>query len=80
MRFLPILLLAACTTMPAEERELRAFNTKENYRLCVLAYDQAHVGMFHNNHTHRDGTSVIEMRQDLADNNCRMILKDYWID
>jgi hypothetical protein len=59
---------------------MRAFAIQENYRLCMQVYDQAHIPTFHNGHTHRNGTTLHEMRQDLTDNRCRQVLKHYWIE
>lgn len=81
----------SCTTQPLTEAELEARDyrraiDKENWRVCELAYKQAGRYTVHTEHIHdsngnpRGLPEIWAVKRDLADNNCRMMLGEYWAD
>lgn len=80
--FLLLLLLPGCSLEPLspDEIEWRHQMDRENWALCELAHKQSGSATFHRGHTHADDrvTRISHVRQDLADNHCRMILGPYW--
>ena len=81
----PILLVAAlggCVTSSTSSKESVEWERsidRENYRLCVLAYSKSPAYMVHKGHTERDHKWPAYIKSDLAWNNCKQILREYWI-
>lgn len=63
------------------EREARRSIDLENWEMCNAAYNASRYYTIHSNHRHcrtcRDRPWIV--RKDLLDNNCRQVLRDYWI-
>ena len=75
---------AALATLKEErqfEREARRAIDLENWEMCESAYSVSRYYTIHLNHRHcrtcRDRAWMI--RRDLSVNNCRQVLRDYWI-
>jgi hypothetical protein len=81
--------LGACSTVLTED-ELFARDWKrgidaQNWELCDYAYRKAGRPTVHRDHRHtRHGIRHMNpdaaIRSDLLQNDCRIVLRDYWID
>ncbi len=83
MRYLLLfLLLAGCAeTRTRDEIEWDRQMDRENWALCMKAYEHAGKPTFHRGHIHGRGANRLEwIRTDLMDNNCRRVLGPYWAD
>ena len=85
-RFAPLFILFGCATIGPEDIAWKLQTDNENWHLCELAYSQAGAWTFHSDHRHSKSGQVSGMstgwalRSDLADNHCRSVLGDYWIE
>lgn len=76
---LALILLCGCAeTLTKEEIEWRRGIDRENWALCQRVYKQAGEYLVFD-HAHNDNEKTALLRSDLARNNCRMVLRDYWI-
>ena len=88
MKLLPLLLLlASCASnLTADQMQWRQGIDNENWDNCERVYLSSAVYTLHIGHTHskRDvrlgKVSDRDIRDDLMTNNCRFILRDYWIE
>lgn len=74
------LLLSGCVTQLSDfERDWRRGVDKNNWELCKRVYRESKVPMIssHDHQKHKPHRPN-EIKQDLADNRCRSILKGYW--
>lgn len=73
-------LIGACVGHVAtEERDYRQQVDYENWKLCMMAYEQSGVVTLHVNHSqkqHKPGHWSI--RTDLGTHSCRRVLGIYW--
>ena len=76
------LIVLGCSSNPlTEEQEYNRQIDLQNWLLCEAVYESSGRPTIHYNHTHRNlrGNSLAyAVKQDLIDNSCRMILRDYW--
>ncbi len=89
---LAILMAGCASTLTEEEQQAKADATEwkkgidyENYRMCMLMYDQAGVQTIHIDHQHdrrskKRGPRWSDVKSDLMYNECRRHLKEYWAD
>jgi hypothetical protein len=70
-----------CTTRSLEEQEAYEAIQRENWAICQLAYSSSKNAYIVSYHEHRKGRRhrLFEVEDDLSKNNCRMILREYWI-
>ena len=70
----------------SDVREWREEIDKINWSLCMQLYVESGTISIHREHRHgqgRDkatGTQPFDIRRDLNDNNCRIILREHWAD
>ena len=74
---------AACATqnLSPEEVEWRRHVDQQNWLLCQYVYKKSNA-ILRSDHVHIKGRrhTPQEVRSDLMKNNCRLVLRDYWIE
>ena len=77
--------MTGCVSSPLSE--VQEYNRQidiQNWVLCEAVYERANTPTVHYGHTHRRHMSVgllaDAVKDDLIQNRCRGILKDYWAD
>lgn len=75
-------LLTGCQpALTQAEREWRESIDRENWMLCQMAYANSGIPtVSHHDHRRHKLHRWHEVREDLTDNQCRMHLKDFWVD
>ena len=76
-----IALCAGCaSTLTPEEREYQQAIDLENWVMCEKVYEQYGKWTIHRDHSHTRARPYPRgfVKQDLADNNCRKVLGEYW--
>ena len=76
-----LFILTGCATaLTEDERQLQHAIDRENWELCQIAYRQSNEIMI-SYHDHKRGPHKNhEVRADLRDNSCRLVLGEtYWI-
>lgn len=77
-------LLACAGTMTQDEADWRSAIDEANWEMCKQAFAQKGVATVHYDHQHGHNGVVYgtrrewAVRQDLGDNHCKMVLRDYW--
>ena len=72
------LTVSGCATYDAEERAYRDAIDAENWRMCELVYQQAGASTYHRDHEHNHRVRWDDIKKDLMDNRCKVLLGDYW--
>lgn len=74
---------SCATPLTEEERFVREYNRevdRQNWKQCVWIINHIHqAGTLHDGHSHIDGTTWWEIKEDLSKNHCQRILGDNWI-
>jgi hypothetical protein len=81
-RLVILLFLTGCASGPPLTEDEKEYNRQadwENWILCEQIYERAGQPTWHRDHSHHGRTRHWMVKQDLGDNQCRKILKDYWI-
>lgn len=87
MKLLTVILGAfifeGCSTLTIEQIEARDWKQsidRENWELCDKAYRQHSKATIHLDHQHgkRDRIKHWMIKSDLLQNNCKMVLGEYW--
>ena len=80
------LIMIGCASELTEEERLERTHMNqaidaENWALCELVYKRRGEWTLHMNHSHSKMRRIYPwmVESDLQVNNCRMILRDYWI-
>lgn len=74
-------MVTSCKSLTVEESEWRRGIDKENWAACEQAYSASGVSTEHSNHTHgrtHKPPNSFDIRDDLARNYCKSILRDRW--
>lgn len=82
MKYLLLLLLAGCASnLTEEDRAYRDVVDRGNWEACNKLYLLHGKPTFHTNHRHMGGrkTHSRDVRGDLTENHCRMIMGDSWM-
>ena len=66
------------TTETPEEIEYRRAMAFENWELCKKVLRQHNIVIWHIGHTEKEDKRYWNVKTDLANNKCRMILGDYY--
>ena len=78
-----LMVVGCASTLSEDERLWRRSIDNENYANCSQVFDQsADAFMIHWGHRHgkNDRVYQIDIRHDLAFNQCKSILRDYWVE
>jgi hypothetical protein len=84
---LVIIVAQGCAVLTEEQEEIIQYNRQidlQNWTLCKQAYERSGTFTIHFGHTHQGPMSrnaeANAVKDDLIDNHCKMILRDYWAD
>ena len=88
MKYIFLLFLTACAALTEEQLEHRAdkiFVDAENWYMCEAAYSAHGVSTWHVGHTHdslgkNKQPRPWDVKDDLRVNQCKRILRSYWVD
>ena len=80
-RLASLLLISACASqITPEEREARRLIDRENWVMCEAVYAKFGQPTYHRHEHDTETDGPFEIKEDLAINGCKGVLRDYWID
>ena len=75
-------LLVGCVSaaINSEEREYREAIDKENWGMCMAAYQRAGKPTYHFYHRGHGDPKPYQIKEDLVVNGCKRVLGRYWVE